>query len=42
MQGTRDRSHSKGHPSSTVAKGEAEEVMPTEAEVREKGVFWEA
>lgn len=41
MQGMCDRSHSKSHQSSTVAKGEAEEVMPTETEVREKGVFWE-
>lgn len=41
MQGMRDRSHSKSHPSSMGAKGEAEEVMPAEAEVREKGVFWE-
>lgn len=41
MQGMRDRSHSKSHPSSTVAMGEAEEVMLTKAEVREIGVFWE-
>lgn len=41
MQGMSDRSHGKSHRSSMVAKGEAEEVMPTEAEVTEKGVFWE-
>jgi hypothetical protein len=31
MQGMCDRSHSKSHPSSTVAKEEAEEVMPGDA-----------
>lgn len=41
-QAMRDRNHSKSHQSSMVAKGEAAGVMPMEAEVREKVVFWEA